>query len=394
MIPHIRQQYNQAFTEEKYQAFTADLSAYGIEPKFRTSETPVFIPKYLSDKLVEASEQLVDIFINPDFKAKTASATPTKFRVPNETDYPDFISIDFAICQNEKGELYPQLIEMQGFPTLVYYLDVTAHRFRKHFDISDKLTHYFSGLNQESYHDLVGKVILGNQPKENVVLVEVDPDNQKTQIDFLFTKKILGIETVCLSKLKKSGREVYYEKEGKKIPVHRIYNRLIFDDIEKRSDFLKDAVDIREDLNVEWVSHPNWFFRISKYTLPLLDTPYVPASQFLDKNNLPDDLSKYVLKPLHSFAGQGVILDVKPSDIEAVNDPLNYVLQKKIEYASVVDTPVGKRKCEIRMLYAWEAGKDRPTLVINLARMSEGMIGVNYNKATRWSGGTVAFFEK
>ena len=186
---------------------------------------------------------------------------------------------------------------------------------------------------------------------------------------------------------------MYYLKDGGKKYIKRIYTRLIFDEIENDPDVFKNNVDVRQPLDVEWITHPNWFYRISKFTMPYLQGDYVPKTQFLHEvKQMPDDLENYVLKPLFSFAGQGVIIDIQPGDIEKIKDPENWILQEKVSYEPVVQAPDGGVKVEIRLLYLWPNGDTKPTLAINLARLSKGkMIGVRYNKDFDWVGGTIAF---
>jgi hypothetical protein len=149
---------------------------------------------------------------------------------------------------------------------------------------------------------------------------------------------------------------------------------------------------------VEWAGHPNWFFYISKYTMPFLKGAAVPDCKLLDAyGTLPQDLENYVLKPLFSFSGSGVIFHVTLQDIERIPDQerKNYMLQRKVHYEPVIQAPDGLVKAEVRLLYLWEDGAARPELVTNLARLSRGeMIGVKYNKDKTWVGGTVCFFEE
>lgn len=307
------------------------------------------------------------------------------------------IAFDFGICVNDQNELEPQLIEMQGFPTLfgfqVYYPEV-IHR---HFDIPSHYSQYLLDYNRESYlHDL-REIILGNHPAENVILLEIKPHEQKTRIDFYCTQDYLGIQPVCITELIQEGERLFYinEKSGLKTPVKRIYNRVIFDDLHANREKLGHFTDITQPLDVEWVPHPNWFYRISKFTLPFIHHPYVPSTFFLNEiKQVPADLDNYVLKPLFSFAGQGVVIDVKPEDIEKVKDPENWILQKKVKYADVIQTPDIPAKAEIRMMYLWKDQWPRPKAAINLARLSKGkMIGVRYNKDKEWVGGSVCLFE-
>ncbi|MGL6266664.1 MAG: hypothetical protein ACRC2O_02020, partial [Chitinophagaceae bacterium] len=238
-------------------------------------------------------------------------------------------------------------------------------------------------------------VILGGHQPENVILLEIKPHEQKTRIDFYCTQDYLGIEPVCLTDLIQEGKKIYYMKEGRKVQVKRVYNRIIFDDLHAQKDKLGNIPDITADLELEWVPHPNWFYRISKFTLPYIRHPYVPPTFFLNEvKEIPADLENYVLKPLFSFAGQGVVIDVSKADIEGIKDPENWILQKKVKYAGIIQTPDEPAKAEMRMMYIWKDGDARPVLATNLARLSKGkMIGVRYNKDKEWVGASVCYYE-
>jgi len=399
MVPALRDAFNAAFTKEKYEKFLKELDR--LHPgaiEFRIAETPVFVPKDFAKKMIDACESIVDIITDNNFKKITERAIPSKDLVPNENAHTHFIAFDFGICINKEGELEPQLIEMQGFPTLfgfqVYYPDL----LRKFFTIPDNYSQYLNGYNRESYlHDLK-KIILGDEPAEHVILLEIKPHEQKTRIDFYCTQDYLDIQPVCITELIREGKKIYYtnEKTGKKTLVRRIYNRVIFDDLYAQKDSLGQFVDIRQDLDVEWIPHPNWFYRISKFTLPFIHHPYVPQTFFLNEiKQLPGDLENFVLKPLFSFAGQGVVIDITPADLEKIKDPENWILQRKVQYADVIKTPDIPAKAEIRMMYMWKDKDPRPKLAINLARLSKGkMIGVRYNKDKDWVGGSVCYFER
>ena len=397
MVPSIRKAFNDSFTIEKYEAFLQDLhSKHPGDIEFRVSETPVFVDKAFKQKMLDACESIVDVICNEKFPAMTERAIPAGEKVPNENKQSHMIAFDFGVCMNEEGELEPQLIEMQGFPTLfgfqVYYPEVVE----RHFPVPSNYSQYLSDYTKETYIDMLRKLLIGDLPTENVILLEIKPEEQKTRIDFSCTKDYTGIEVVCLTKLIQKGRKLYYLKDGVKTEIKRIYNRIIFDDLKANKEKLGNVVDITQDLDVEWVPHPNWFYRISKFTLPFIDHPYVPETFFLNEiKQLPSDLSNYVLKPLFSFAGQGVIIDVTQEDIDAIKDPENFILQRKVKYADVVETPDDHAKVEIRMMYVWPDGDERPHAAINLARMSKGkMIGVRYNKDKTWVGGSVAYMEK
>ncbi len=397
MINDLRQQFNQNFTEEKYKNFLADLnSKHPGDIVFRVAETPIFISKGFTKKIIDACEAIVDVIVDGNFKKLTAAAIPKGEAVPNENAHTHFIAFDFGICENAAGELEPQLIEMQGFPSLfafqIYYPEV----LKKHFDIPENFDNYLNDYNKESYIKLLKQIIVGEHNIENVILLEINPHEQKTRIDFYCTKDYLGIPIVSLTDLIREERNLYYMNEGKKIQVKRIYNRVIFDELLQQKEALGNFVDLTQELDVEWVPHPNWFYRISKFTLPFIKHPYAPETFFLNEvKQLPGNLENFVLKPLFSFAGQGVIIDVTKEDIANVKDPENWILQRKVKYADAIITPNVPAKAEIRIFYFWKDGWQRPIAVNNLARLSKGkMIGVRYNMDKDWVGGSVAFFEK
>ncbi|MGI4803768.1 MAG: hypothetical protein ACRYFL_03290 [Janthinobacterium lividum] len=397
MISSERKAFNEQFSAEKYQHFLKNLQQASPENiGFRVAETPVFISKELKEKLVLAGDEILKTLLDPDFKELTKRAIPEKWKVANETDHPHFIALDFAICKDENGEITPKLIELQGFPSLYGFQSFLGDRYREAYDFQVDQDIYFSNLNRESYLQLLRKTIIGPYQPEEVVLMDVDAFHQKTAVDFFITQKQLGIPIIPLENLKQEGKKLYYISGNQKIFIKRIYNRLIFDEIDNNPDIFDQVVDIRQDLDVEWITHPNWFYRISKFTMPFLHSKFVPQTWFLNElPSIPQNLENFVLKPLFSFAGQGVIIDVKETDIEAIADPQNWILQEKVNYEPIVQAPDGGVKCEIRILYLWPEEDQQPTLAINLARLSRGkMIGVRYNKDFDWVGGTVAFFPK
>ncbi len=397
MISTIRKQYNQSFSPERYNQFMDWVSAqHNSRPPFKVAETPVFIGRLLKDQLLEACENITDVLARKDFKELSKHAVPYGQEVPGETPHTTFLQMDFGICRDDEGNLSPQLIEVQGFPSLYFFQHLVARAYRRFFDIPDGYNHLFNGFDSESYVEKLRHIIVGDSKPENVILLEVEPEKQVTKIDFIIAKDLLGIEYLCVSDLKKEGRDVYYmNKEGRKVGVEKIFNRVIFDELVKRDD-LKREFYFHEEADVKWIGHPNWFFRISKHTLPLLKNKYVPPSYFLNElDEIPQDLENYVLKPLYSFAGTGVMINVSRYDVDSIPDPENYILQRKVNYAPVIETLDQPAKCEIRMLMLWEEGAARPTMVNNLARLSKGeMIGVRYNKGKEWVGGSVGFFER
>ena len=403
MIKSVRQAYNQSFSPERYRAFLDKIEAdLPGQLDFRVAETPIFVPKVLTDKVLQACDDIINVITRDDFEALTEKAIPHGQRVPNQDRHTQFMAVDFAVCLDSTdgpshGELTPQLIELQGFPSLYGFQPYLADLFRATYPIPDTLSHLFNVSNNADYLEQLRRMIVGDCDPEEVILLEIYPEKQKTRIDFVLTEKALGVAAVCLTKIRKEGRALFYEKDGRQIRIKRIYNRLIFDELQNIPD-LKTDFHLTDDVDVEWVGHPNWFFRISKYTLPLLKSPYVPASYYLsDLETYPTDLENYVLKPLFSFAGSGVKLNITSADLDAIpaDQRDGYLLQRKVKYEPVIQSPDGLVKCEIRMLFIWPKGDPRPTLLTNLGRLSRGeMIGVNFNKNKDWVGGTVCFFEK
>ncbi len=389
-----RQRFNETFTQARYHKFLENIHEYfDHTPNFRIAETPVFIPPQLKSRLIDACEEISAVIGRQDFKARTEGALQDDYRVPNEDEHTTFLQLDFGITRDHEGALIPMLIEAQGFPSLYYYQDFVASMYRKHFTVPEACSHLI-GVDGEGYHQMLREIILGDCRPENVILLEVEPSRQTTRIDFLATDKYLGTKTLCISDLKRSGHDLYYiSDDGKKTAVHRIYNRVIFDELVARHDLPREFL-FTDQANVEWVGHPNWFFRISKYSLPLFDSKYVPRTSFLkDLSTIPSELENYVLKPMFSFSGSGVIFNVSRDAIRKTSDPTNYILQEKIKYEPVVQAPGEPVKCEIRMLMLWPKGQEKPIIVNNLARLSKGeMIGVRYNKNKDWVGGSVGFF--
>jgi hypothetical protein len=398
MIPEIRQQYNQQFSKEKYEAYINDLnSVYPSQLDFRVAETPIFIPKNFTQKMLSACESIVDVISSRQYYHQSEKAIPPYLRVPNEDAHPHCIAFDFGICLNEKGELEPQLIEMQGFPSLFAWQVLQPEIHHKNFWWPEGFSPYLNGFSKDSYIQLLKKIIIADANPENVVLLEILPHQQKTRVDFYATKTLLGIEVVCITELIMEEKDLFYIEGGKKTPIHRIYNRVIFDDLFQQPKEIQEKGKIfQQELNVDWIPHPNWFYRLSKFTLPFINHPYVPETYFLNEvKQLPGDLQNYVVKPLFSFAGQGVIIDVTKEDIEKINDPENWIIQKKVQYAAVIDTPDEKAKAEIRLFYFWEPNAARPIAANNLCRLSKGkMVGVRYNKDKEWVGGSFCLFEK
>lgn len=391
-----RKQFNEEFSTEKYNQLIDSITAdFNYKPTFRIGETPFFISNELKAQLLEGCNEVIAFIQQDNFKELTNRALELNRKVPNEDNHTTFLAIDFGICE-ENGKVIPKLIEVQGFPSLFNFQNHLSQKFADLYPFLNELTPYLNGLDNESYLKLIEEVICNNYPKENVILLEIEPEKQNTKIDFYYCKRDIGIPVVCVTELIQKGKKLFYTNDkGIEIEVKRIYNRVIFDELDLRTD-LQLNFDFSADLDVEWAGHPNWFFRISKFILHYLKGKYFIETTLLsDLKEIPTDLENYVLKPLFSFSGSGVIFHVKKEDIEAVTEKDLYILQKKVNYLPIIQSPDGKVKAEVRLLAVWKKDAPSPTLVTNLVRLSRGeMIGVKFNKDKDWVGGTVGMFEK
>ncbi|MBZ5656669.1 MAG: hypothetical protein LAO56_15485 [Acidobacteriia bacterium] len=391
MIPSYRQAFNASFTPEKYERLRRELTARcGMEVPFALCETPCFFPAALVKRMGEDGKTLIHQLVdNPEYRARSEASIPAQFRVPNEAPHPMFVQVDFGLVRGAAGELQPKLVELQAFPSLYAYQPVLAQAYMDVFGLDPKLRYFLSGLDSASYKRLLQDAIVAGHDPANVVLMEIHPEEQKTRPDFLLTERLLGIRTVCISKIRKEGRHLFYEDDGRRVPIERIYNRTIVDELERKGVPL--PFDFRDVLDVEWAGHPNWYFRISKYSIPYLKHRSVPRTWFLDElKQVPADLENFVLKPLYSFAGLGVVIAPTRKDIDAIPAAKRgeYILQERLNFTPVVETPYGMTKVELRIMYVW---LNDLTPALTIVRMGRGlMMGVDHNKNMQWVGSSAA----
>lgn len=404
MIPEFREDFNSRFQPSMYSRLLARMDRETrTHVGFRISETPCFFPAELIETMTgagaELTRQLVD---NPDYMRRSDAAVPERYRVANENPHPNFMTVDFGLVRDASGELVPKLVELQAFPSIYGYQALLSRAMREEYSLDPQLRWFLSGLDEDGYWKLLRQTIVGEQDPENVVLVEIEPDQQKTLPDFHATEDRLGIQTVDIAHLIQQGNRLFYQREGspgeRLTPVRRIYNRAIVDEMERK--MIRLPFDYRADLDVEWAGHPNWYFRISKFSLPWLDHPTVPKAVFLSdwyagkRSGLPEDRNQWVLKPLYSFAGKGIVFGPTQEELDAIvpNEREHYLLQERVQFAPVIETPFGPTQAEIRILYLWPEG-GRLTPVLTLTRMGRGkMMGVDHNRDQEWVGSTAAFF--
>jgi len=402
MIPALRQQFNENFTADKYRAFLRRVDdACGTHVQFRLSETPCFFPKSLLDRMASDGQTLIRQLVdNPGYRAQSDDAVPAAFKVPNEAPHPLFVQVDFGLVRDARGELQPKLVELQAFPSLYAYQGPVAEAYIEAYGLTapgfrlpaaGRLKYFLSGLDTDSYRELLRRAIVGSHDPENVILMEIHPQQQKTLSDFLLTEKMLAVRTVDIVDIRKEGTHLYYEQGGKRIPIRRIYNRTIVDELERKA--VKLNFDWCADLDVEWAGHPNWYFRISKFSIPYLKHRSVPKTWFLDRlEQIPADLENYALKPLYSFAGLGVVIAPTKADIAAIpaEKRPSYILQERMHFEPVIETPFGGTKAEVRVMYIW---LEELTPVLTIIRMGRGlMMGVDHNKNMEWVGASAGLY--
>lgn len=397
MIPEIREAFNQGYQPSYYaNLLKAVEHRFGEPCAFRISETPVFISKELKGKVFSACEDILAQLDGLDFENIRSQFVPERLKSPQPLGKPHFIAIDFGLCEGKNGEIEPQLIELQAFPSLFYYQSFLGKAFYTHYPNIPRegFHYYFSGLDEAGYREELAALLLGRHKPENVVLLEVHPEKQKTRIDFWATKQALGIEIVCYTKVLREGKHLFYMKDGKKVPIYRIYNRVIYDELQRTPD-LKTTFGLFDDLEVEWVTHPEWFFMISKCIMPRLHHESIPPSFYLSEMPEGTDLTDYVLKPLFSFAGTGIDLNPSHQSLAALPDKHNYLLQRKVTYAPLIKTRTDKNaKVELRILYIRNEADQKLKPVINLTRMAKGaLINVSHLTDERWIGSSISLFE-
>lgn len=397
MIPALRKQFNSSFSPAKYQTFLGRMDEIcGTHVQFRLSETPCFFPKSLLDRMALDGEELIRQLVeNPSYRAKSDEAVPAEFKVPNEASHPMFVQVDFGLVRDGEGQLQPKLVELQAFPSLYAYQAFLSQLYIDVYGLNDpasgSLQYFLSGLTTDSYRELLRRAIVGKHDPENVILMEIHPEQQKTLPDFRLTQELLGVPFIDIVDIKKEGSRLYYQRAGKRIPIHRIYNRAIVDELQRKNVTLN--FDWRDDLDVQWAGHPNWYFRISKFSIPYLQHPSVPKAWFLNElPELPPDLENYALKPLYSFAGFGVVIAPTRRDVDAIPPEKRpyYILQERMNFEPVIETPYGSTKAEVRVMYIWLEDL-KPVLTI--IRMGRGlMMGVDHNKNLEWVGASAGLY--
>lgn len=419
MIPELRNPFNARFSPLRYAALLADLSDQCGGPiPFRVAETPIFVDGTLLDELAgEGAAMAQFLLADREHLDAARRAIPAGFEVANETSHPNFLTADFALIRTSSGELVPKLVEIQAFPSVFAYQQELSKAYVAAFDLPQSLRSFLNGLDENSYWELLRRTIVGKHDPDSVVLAEIDPLRQKTFPDFYLTSKRLGIPIVDIAQIEPAGGKLHYRNEnGHLIPIRRIYNRAIADELMARN--IRLLFNPGQAWDVEWAGHPNWYFLISKFSIPWLSRarrfPVVPPAVFVDDFltgpgrlflaesgvSFPDGsapgtiFGDLLLKPLFSFAGKGIEFEPSQKRLEQISpaERSAYLLQQRMRFEPTIVTPCGLTQAEIRILYLWpDDGALTPAL--SLVRLGRGkMMGVDHNKNLDWVGGSAAFY--
>jgi hypothetical protein len=402
MIQPYRDDFNARFTPDKYAELLRLLDErVGRHIEFRVAETPCFFPAELMETMVRAGVELTTQLLgNRQYMRESDASIPPEYCVPGQDAHPHFMTVDFGLVRAADGSLQPKLVEMQAFPSIFGYQPLLSETYREVYGLDSSLEYMFGGLDKAAYWALLRETIVGKHDPANVILAEVEPEKQKTLPDFLMHQQMLNIPVVDVATLVKEGNKLFYKNDaGMLVPVERIYNRVIVDEVVRKQ--VKLPFDYRDELNVEWAGHPNWYFRVSKFSIPHLDHPTVPAAVFLDDwyagrgtERLPEDRNRWVLKPLYSFAGKGIQFAPTEADFAAIPiaERHDYLLQERVQFEPVIATPEGPTQAEIRILYVWPDEKAMVPMT-SLVRMGRGlMMGVDHNRDRTWVGGSAGLF--
>jgi len=415
VIADLRRDFNCCrFRPEAYRAMLHGLDATSrAHVAFPIAETPCFFPKQLLDEMAGIGANLTHrLLANPEYMTRSLAAIPERWRAANQDSHPHFLTADFGLARDAKGHLVPRLVEMQAFPSVFGFQWLLSEAYRTAFDLPSNLSFFLGGLDEARYWKLLQQVIVGHHDPDTVVLADVTPPTQKTLPDFNITAERLGIGVVDIADIEpedhvdpfsnSSSPRLCYRNGRRRAPIRRIYNRAIVDELLERQ--IRLRFDYREPFNVEWAGHPNWYFHVSKFALPFLDHPAVPPAVFLSdwftnangayRERLPADRNQWILKPLYSFAGQGIIFAPTEDQLRCIPPERrgNYLLQERVEFEPVIETPAGPTQAEIRILYVWP-DRGYLTPVISLVRLGRGkMMGVDHNRGQSWVGASAAYF--
>ena len=393
MKPELQREVNALVTPASYEQFKREMNEWvGMQIEYRVAEVPVIVSHEFRKQLESSAADIISQCIQPDLLKLSDASLQSHYKVNNQNDRPLFSVADFAVCKDDSGQFVPRLIELQGFPSLFGYQYGYASRIAEHLHLKG-MTPFMSGLDADTYFATLKRAIYSDHDPAECALIEIDPTTQKTRPDFIALEKYIGLQTINIRDVQKKGNRLVAKVEGRETPLTRVFNRAIIDELDEMNVDLQFSW--KDDIDVEWAGHPNWYFRISKFLLPYLRGSAVPRCVFVsDLNEVPTDLDAYVLKPLYSFAGKGVNLNPTERDINDIpaDKRSEWVLQQKVVYDPCVPTPAGDNKVEIRVMLVWFDDAPRPLPVMSLVRMGRGaLMGARYN-VDPWTGSSGCLF--
>lgn len=399
MIPALRQSFNQKFRPEAHQHLLQALDARAqTHIRFRIAETPVFLPASLLENMAAIGAEIThSLLANAEYQQAAINAIPPAARVAGETSHPNFLAADFGLTYDTSGQLQPTLVEIQAFPSLFAFQPVLAEAYRTAHDLHPDLRFFLNKNTEATFSRKLAETILNGHNPQNVVLLEINPQQQKTLPDFHLTAHRLGLRILNITDLVTHPPHLCYREGPRLIPIHRIYNRAIPEELPQ----LPLPIDLQQSFQVQWTGHPSWYYRISKFSLPYLNHPAVPRAAFLDQylsgntNQLPEDATQLVLKPLYAYAGRGIRFHPTREILKAIppESRHQYLVQQRVHFARVIETPHGLTQPEVRILYLWpDKGHLEP--VLSLVRLGRGnKMGADQNQDQPWTGVTVAFYQ-
>lgn len=395
MLKDIRIAFNQAFTDERYQRYLDYINQhYPNSVGFRIAETPLFFSKEFKESITLAGEAICHQLIQPALLKQLCKGIPAGFNIDAYNTLPNCILLDFAITENGREPDY-SLVELQAFPSLFAYEIIQNNALLQSYSIPNGFSAFLNDYDEKSYLSLLSQLIKGDNPNETILL-ELDPEIQKTCIDFYCTRDYLNIPIVNIRDIYFKEGKWYYLSGGKESTFKRIYNRIVFDEIKENEAIVETYIQLANDSQLTWFTHPIHFFMYSKYALPYITHPKIPKTVFLDQVNIQKtDFTRKVIKPLFSFAGKGVMIEPTQESVQSITNKAQWICQEKIHYVQGILTPKDPAKAELRIFFLKDPKTNVFKAVFNLARLSkQALINTAQNSNDTWVGGSMAFFEK
>ncbi|MBE7181386.1 MAG: hypothetical protein INR71_09305, partial [Terriglobus roseus] len=211
MIRKLREAFNHSYTDGAYRSLLADLNQISrAELTIRIAETPVLLPAPMLRQMIDAGAAMTHQLVgNAAYLQQAAATIPEAFRVRNQDAHPHFMTVDFGLVhtgdgpwQGDLDTLEPRLVELQAFPSVFGLQSVLGDLYCKHFQLPGDIARYPEGLDDITYWQKLRETIVANHAPENVILLEVTPEQQKTLPDFHIHQDHLGIRAVDIAQVR------------------------------------------------------------------------------------------------------------------------------------------------------------------------------------------------